>query len=627
MHETEYYDFHLALEVDERGACMSRILRSLEGRAVVRFEPPPATAGGDGTSWRQDAEVRGKALFDALFAGAVGDKLRACLKRLDGGRDGRRRGLRLRLAIDPDAAELASLADIDWEQMFDAESSRFLSRSPQTTLVRDLEVPTVLLDLPGARPLRILVVGAQPTGWAALDFEGEVARIRQAWEGCDVAVEPMPRATFRDLRSRLRRGDAVHVLHFIGHGEVDESEVSGVLLFEQPGGAEHRVTSERLAELFHQDPNLRLVVLNACETSVGPERFPSRSVAAQLMKAGVPAVVAMRYKVPDSSAVAFSDGFYQALAHGLQVDAAVTAARLEIDDTEELFWHWATPALFMSSLDGRIFQFTEAHSDDAGEPKASRVPKRLGIRTRYHPYRNLEGDCDHILDLAPLFEGRLIRDPVHWQDKVEPYLDYFFRQHVSLRRPLTLQIDAHLTVGFAAGRAIDTRGVEVTIRQATMGGFHDWRMDPSMRYEGPGWNEESVDLEGASGHDLAIAVGITNGNLEDVRRSLREHSIEEVGRILAVTPDPAPGNTAIRDANHAFALAEELKRRISARSAAEQEGTLHIFFAGPGAFAFYLGQLSRGFGEIQLYEWEFENRGTKVYDPSLRIVPEDGGRR
>jgi hypothetical protein len=352
-------------------------------------------------------------------------------------------------------------------------------------------------------------------------------------------------------------------------------------------------------------------------------------VASSLMKAGAPAVVAMRYRVGDGSAVAFSDAFYRALALSLPIDAAVTAARLAIDDTEDMFWQWATPALFMSSADGLVFQFAGAREKEAMEAK------RLGVRTRLTPYGDLEEECQHVLNLVPLFDGRTIKNPADWSDKVVPYMDHFFRQHVSTRRPLVLRFDAHLTVSFTAGWLIDTRGVDVTIRQAAIGGgFQDWRFDFDHPYQGKLWKvrEERV----GAGKEVAVAVGITNDNLKPVKEYVERDLSDRVGRILAVVPpredestsepEGKPGNTSVRGANHAFALAQELKRHVDRRSREEQDGPLHLFLAAPGGFAFYLGQLSRGFGEIQLYEWEFEKPESKTYFPSVRLVTEEGGR-
>lgn len=481
--------------------------------------------------------------------------------------------------------------------------------------MRDLELRSPPLDLPGTPPLRLLIVVARPSAWPSIDFDAEVEAIQNALAGFnDIVIESMFQTQLCQLEARLQQDSPVHILHFIGHGVVDEADIEGTLIFERADGSAHPVSGKQLAERLDGDPNLRLVVLNAATSAQGPSREPSRSVAASLMNAGVPSVVAMRSFITDRSALAFSEGFYRSLAAGQPVDAAVTAARLNIDDSDEMFEQWASPVLFMSSDDGLVFQFGGAR--DAGAMK----PKHLGVRTRTHPFNNLEDEFEHVLDLEPLYDGRTIRHSNDWQDKVLPFLDHFFRQHAHTRRPLILRFDAHLSVSFAAGWLIDTRGVDVTIRQALpVGGFRDWRVDFDHRYDGPLWEEREVVLTGP-GNEIAVAIGVTNDNKKSVESYVERHLKEKVSRIVAVMPVEGPGNDALRNANHAFALAKELKRKIDQRSEKEQDGPLHLFPAAPGSLAFYLGQLLRGQAEIQLYEWEFENRGSRTYIPSLRLA-------
>jgi formylglycine-generating enzyme required for sulfatase activity len=62
----------------------------------------------------------------------------------------------------------------------------------------------------------------------------------------------------------------------------------------------------------------------------------------------------MQFEITDAASIAFSRGFYGALAEGTPVDAAVTHARLAIfaedNDTE-----WGTPALYLRAPNGVIF--------------------------------------------------------------------------------------------------------------------------------------------------------------------------------------------------------------------------------------------------------------------------------
>ena len=65
------------------------------------------------------------------------------------------------------------------------------------------------------------------------------------------------------------------------------------------------------------------------------------------------AVVAMQYEITDRSAIEFSRSFYDAVADGLPIDAAVAEARTAVKMKSVL--EWGTPVLYVRSSDGRIF--------------------------------------------------------------------------------------------------------------------------------------------------------------------------------------------------------------------------------------------------------------------------------
>lgn len=68
------------------------------------------------------------------------------------------------------------------------------------------------------------------------------------------------------------------------------------------------------------------MVLNACESGrAGLDVFSGTATA--IMRAGVPAVVAMQYEISDPGAITFANALYAKLAAGVALDRAVTAAR------------------------------------------------------------------------------------------------------------------------------------------------------------------------------------------------------------------------------------------------------------------------------------------------------------
>jgi beta-lactam-binding protein with PASTA domain len=104
---------------------------------------------------------------------------------------------------------------------------------------------------------------------------------------------------------------------------------------------------------------VELVVLGACQTGRRGEGNIWSGVAAALMKAGIPAAVAMQYGIWDDAAIAFNRSFYRVLAAGLPLDYAVSAGRLAafnrchpVREDRELgrCWRdWGVPVLYLRS--------------------------------------------------------------------------------------------------------------------------------------------------------------------------------------------------------------------------------------------------------------------------------------
>ena len=103
---------------------------------------------------------------------------------------------------------------------------------------------------------------------------------------------------------------------------------------------------------------LRLVVLNSCLGTEGDDARPFSSVAAGMVRSGIPAVIAMQFEISDDAARAIAETFYTSLTLNMPVDAALTEARREIFLSDRNSLEWATPILYMQVPDGQLFQFT-----------------------------------------------------------------------------------------------------------------------------------------------------------------------------------------------------------------------------------------------------------------------------
>ena len=70
----------------------------------------------------------------------------------------------------------------------------------------------------------------------------------------------------------------------------------------------------------------------------------------------------MQYEITDPAAIELSRAFYEALADGMPVDAAVSEARKAISLGVENTVEWGTPVLYMRSLDGVLFDIVQKPS-------------------------------------------------------------------------------------------------------------------------------------------------------------------------------------------------------------------------------------------------------------------------
>jgi hypothetical protein len=227
--------------------------------------------------------------------------------------------------------------------------------SNRTPLVRSLDVPQPTEPQPYAPPLRILAVLSNPSGTPPLNLEEERGRITSSW-----ALLPSVKVEFvHPVRSVILHQLSLakyHVIHYMGHGEFS-GDLGGSLLLEKGDGGPDPVTGGEIGA-YLQDalPTLRLVFLNACKTATTNGRGsgdPFAGVATSLIRAGVPAVVAMQFPISDQAAISFAETFYQRVADSYPVDAAVAEARKVLYSEQRS--EWATPVLFLRSKDGVLF--------------------------------------------------------------------------------------------------------------------------------------------------------------------------------------------------------------------------------------------------------------------------------
>ncbi|HVG08171.1 MAG TPA: SAVED domain-containing protein [Thermoanaerobaculia bacterium] len=633
----EYVDFEVRIRSAGREGFKCEALISPVPASAAAFKPPLNSEqlerlldaiGGDPPSWPSDLspspEALGEALYEALFSGKVAEAFHKSLAFVEG--QGRTTGVRLWLRM-AEAPELVPVAALPWELLRRPETRELLGRMREASILRFVETPRFFLPPSRDTKLRVLVVSSAPTSTPDLELGEEWAAIRSRLATKAVEVEILEHPTLRKFRSTLL-GRGWHVLHFMGHGTFND-EGEATLYFEDDSGSAERITANAFAENLKGLEALRLVVLNACHTGSLPRRKGQdlfSSMAPAVLLAGIPAVVAMQLPVYDDSAIAFSEMFYERLAAGDKVDTAVSEGRLAVFNLHPDGLDWMAPALFVGSRDRSFFEIGPAAPPPVRmEEEKPRQALRLGIRSFGGPGSlalNMEAETDRMLPLESSFfgpDGRYIRIHPLWQEEVLPQVRDFLVSAASERGPVVLDLAAHASIAFAAGYCLGTKsGLDVAIRQRGRREIREMLGEPTPLPDEPLWSDEEDRPGSREAADVALAIGITNDVLGDVEKYLERTSLK-VSRIITARLAPKPDPEGVRDGAHALHLAQSLQWKIKSRTTAEREGVLHVFASAPNAALFFLGQLCRGLGTIQLYEYDFHTGAPGAYLPSIRL--------
>ncbi len=343
------------------------------------------------------------------------------------------RGHRLSIVM---TSMINSVADKPWEFAYDLSRQTFLAPE-DVNFTRNVltSVPSDVESKPHG-PMHILVVVAQPVGLGLLSAKEEETMVlrgfRHLMDAKMADVQVLRNATADLLHQTLELSE-YDVIHFIGHGEYNEHEQEGYLIFESVDGRAQPVSAESLRQILcHR--NLRLVFLNACETGmVGRSNAHfdfNRGLAPKLVSGGIPAVVANQYKVLDLSATEFARRFYWSLAQGKSVGDAAREARVAVNySIAGECIDWAVPVVYARNPCHSLFRPIHAapapQEVPAGAPErraAATEKKRIGLWDVNHVLPSLEKVAEklsnaqsmysfEVIDItAPLGTWRLIQD-------------------------------------------------------------------------------------------------------------------------------------------------------------------------------------------------------------------------
>ncbi|AFY59168.1 ATPase [Rivularia sp. PCC 7116] len=293
-----------------------------------------------------------KALGSQLYQALFPDKINARFQATIAAAQVNQESVRLRLIFE--SPELASLP---WEFLYEEDTNIFLANNTETVLSRYIDVPLQQRDIKAADlPLKVLLVISTPTDLAALDVAEEEKLIREALaehiDAGNIELDVLQEATRQEIQQKLRE-KPYNIFHFIGHGVFDNNQ-GYIVLVDKDGKAKY-MDDENFANFFLGNKNLGLVILNSCQGAVVASNQAMRGTAPNLVRRGIPAVVAMQYSIFDNTAKLFADEFYRTLALGYPVDAAIQSTRNAISMEVGLDKRdFATPVLYMRAKDGII---------------------------------------------------------------------------------------------------------------------------------------------------------------------------------------------------------------------------------------------------------------------------------
>jgi hypothetical protein len=307
----------------------------------------------------------GQGLYDALFPGDVGVAFRMAFNQARQARQ----TIFLQLRFDADAVELARYP---WELLHDGQ--RHLVAAGVVELARYITYAEAAPTLPTEPLVRLLYVESRPQDSTTLPPESERlavwASLQTLTSAGSLVTENLEEPTYDALLDRTAGAD-YHLIHFDGHGlfarpcprcgsmnyphlttcqgcqaSLEGVQPQGFLVFEDSSGKSDLVSTEHMENLL-LNSQVRLMFLSACQTGVVRGESLFGGLGPGLIRAGVPAVVAMQFSVPMSATISFAESFYSALARGETISRAVARGRRRLFRANT----WFIPTLYLRSQD------------------------------------------------------------------------------------------------------------------------------------------------------------------------------------------------------------------------------------------------------------------------------------
>ncbi len=226
---------------------------------------------------------------------------------------------------------------------------------------------------------------------------------------------------------------------------------------------------------------------------------------------------------------------------------------------------------------------------------------------------------DNTLLLSDYFNQRYLSDGKDWQNDLSPLVKTFLHASAKKSSKLRIILDAHASIAFLTGTVLDFKsGTEVELVQKGRIGSRVWRSDDNQTEQASYTGFTVIDESIGKGEEIAIAINITH-NVENHAKKYISHELPNVGSLLSFTLPSGTGQSSIVGGTHASQLAEQVAKIIRNLKVSNCDLTVHIFAACPNSFLFFLGQHHQGVAPCIIYEFDFDRKGNKNYQPSFII--------
>ena len=299
-------------------------------------------------------KARGQYLFDQVFGKAEG---RDAWSNALGQSLANEIPRRLRLRIDESLPELAALP---WESMYAGDL--MLAASDQILFSRNLPVKWADPCLDISRPLKVLIVVANPEDiftqyqLPPLDAPEEKLILTQALKQQTQREVQLHMIKSPVTLDRLRRAARAgyDFMHVIGHGYVNpRSGTSGIIL-ENANRRSRAVSWPQFAQLFAQISDVpALMYFSVCQRTSQQFDSQPQALPSAMIRAGIPAVVAMQDRIAITANRVLTQQFYADLLEHGSVDLALQAARAAVLSKE--LKGAETPVMYTQVPSGRLW--------------------------------------------------------------------------------------------------------------------------------------------------------------------------------------------------------------------------------------------------------------------------------